>query len=217
MCIICVILINSDTKKEMNTQAITNTDALSEVQKQFLKEFLRDGDLNASLERVGIDMVLYLSWRKTKLFDSRFKEVRSLYFSTLREMARDAALKNMYEAIEDGFITEKKVERTKIWSEKLQEFVENSRITITQKEVPFAYYKEFLGANKLEEAINQLMVEGAITQDQARDLVSISEEAAQRSQDVFNKTNEDDKQISDRKAIAILKTAIMGAMGDGDN
>lgn len=190
-----------------------------EQQLVFLERYLNEkGDVDKVLKSMSLEMNHFLSWRKDREFDSKYKDTQRVLISHLNCENYIMGLRRLNEILNKGYQEEVvSVKQRVIQKPILADDDDDNIVSIVEYEVDRKSIKKpippqmislALQQNSLIQAINTLSTQGILPDKVARQLMAKSEEIANQMQSVFE-AKDDNQKMSENKAIELIKKAIL--------
>jgi hypothetical protein len=188
---------------------IQGINQLTDIQKQFLTIFMREGDIELSLEICNVEVAHFLSWRDNHpTFDTIYRSFLRQYITFVREKMSLIAHNWALKVIKDGgeistdfkVITKKNAKGETVGTE-----VHN---TTKKSPVPQAALKLAVNSTDINEAILTMANEGLLPANKIKRLLASAESITTEMQDVFSDGEAKDT-MSVESAVELFKAALM--------
>lgn len=186
--------------------------SLTNAQQNFLSVFSRTGDVDKALDKIGVEMQHLLTWcQQHKEFDLEYRRIKKFFVTHVKEKCYLMAIQQIHDMLVEGHTTEKHIVQKSTMNGDGDLTGFETTMKTVEKPIPMAVYQYVLQESSLLRAIQQLANEGLLSSDQYKKLINIADDITERSQTIFsNETGGD--QMSEAKAIALIKTAIVGTL-----
>lgn len=188
---------------------IGDLSVMNDAEIKFLKVYqFYQGNGNKALKACGIEENHLNLWMEDDDFAQNFYSIRSEIASYLLSEFRFNYLKMVQNLVVNG-CREKQVTRTTQTNKNGVTTIRSSSKT-TIKMIPESYIKNLLNYENVENSINNLAQQGLIPKSIARKFLTTAYEYQSKLQECFG-TDEDSDKLSDEKAIALVKQALLGS------
>ena len=182
--------------------------SLSETQENFLSNYYNSlGNLQESLDNLGLEYLHFRSWLKDINFKAKFSEMQLDVNEFLTIENRAIANRRMNTILKEGIIETEEISCVEVDSN--DEIVRALTTRKVKRKEPLEVMKTIFSEKSTEYAINLLAERGVLAKPIARKLLSTANEYQQKLQDSFEIDNQDDM-INDTKTIALIKQAVIG-------
>jgi hypothetical protein len=182
---------------------------LTPEQQRFLSRYINNkGDFYKTIESMGLDASHIISWQQTyKEFESQFRETKRIVLQHLKDENYMMSLLRINEALQNGITQHTITQKHRIIDDGNSEF-ETTRTT-KHLGVPAWAIQESLKESSIVKAVNTLASEGVIPSAIARKILNSANKISNEIIESFD-ISPDAEFINDKKAIALIKAAILG-------
>jgi hypothetical protein len=182
---------------------------ITEEQERFLIRYVNSqGKFYDTLESLGLELIHFLAWREDDDFDYAYRNASRQIAQFIKEQNKMIALQEINKALVDGITHESVTNIHIIEPDGNTQF--QAKKQVVKRGIPAWAIKAAIREDNIVQAIATLVNEGVLPTPMARKLLAISERLTSDFQAVFD-IQDTKESISDRKAIALIKAAILGA------
>ena len=186
---------------------------LTETQSNFLSRYYNSlGDLQKSLNDLGLEYLHFREWLKTPYFKMKFNEMQLEVNEFLTIENTSIAKRRINTILKEGLIETEEISCIELDSN--NEVVRELTTRKIKRKEPVEAIRSILGEKSTEYAINLLSERGVLAKPIARQLLSTANEYQQKLQDSFELNKEDANINNDEKTIALIKQALIGSLED---
>lgn len=187
---------------------------LTNEQQRFLSRYVNNkGDFYKTVESMGLDAAHIISWQQNyKEFDNTFRETKRIVLQHLKDENYMMAILKINDALINGVTHHTVTQKHRVVDDKGNSEFEVTR-TSKQVGVPSWAVQEALKESSIVKAVNTLSAEGVIPASIARRILQSANKISEEIVASFD-VSPDSEFISDKKAVALIKQAILGASED---
>jgi len=183
---------------------------LTEEQQRFLLRYINNkGDFYKTVDSMGLDLAHVVNWQQVNAeFEAAFRSTKKDVIDHLKQENYMCALLKVNNALINGISQHTVQQKHKIGGDGESEF----EVTRTTKElgVPSWAIREALQENSIVKAVQVLANEGVLPAPIARRILQSANKISHEVMQSFDISPDSDF-INDKKAIALIKAAVLGA------
>lgn len=183
---------------------------LTPIQKKYLATYAETlGNTDECLEACNMQRLHLAAWLNEPIFKTTFSKVSKEVFFMLKSENEMLAMKNLNADLKRGYTFES-VTKTKSRDSDTGSF-EESETQFKKRSLTPAHYALAMGKNTFLEAVETLAKEGVLSDDQAKRLLSVTEELTAKAVKIMS-NDSGQKMNNEEKAVAALKQALIGVL-----
>lgn len=184
--------------------------ALTPEQQRFLSRYINNnGDFYKTVDSMGLDPAHIVSWQQVyKDFDEEFRKTKRIVLQHLKDENYMIAMLRINEILRDGVTQHSVTQKHRVINENGDSEFETIRTT-KHLGVPIAAIKMALQESSIVKAVDTLSAEGVIPSAIARKILQAANKISNEIIESFE-VSSDAEYINDKKAIALIKQAMLG-------
>lgn len=185
---------------------------LTQTQTAFINQYLKVRDIDAVLSNLNLTFHHVVKWCDNPYFDMEYRSAKQFILRSRKEESALMATEYIHKILSDGCVRER-VFSTKTMCNSDGEIVaiQTEQKTV-ERPIPVPILLQALGNSSTLKAIEQLANEGLLGNSQYKQLISLSEKISDEANKIMTHENEQNEEISEKRAIALIKQAVLGVL-----
>lgn len=185
---------------------------LTQTQHAFLSKYTRIKDVDQVLNELELTFLHIAKWCQEPEFDLEYRRIKRFILQAQKEEAALLASEYVLNVLRDGCIKERTHSVKTIKNADGDIVSIASEMKVTEKSIPVPMLLQCLQTSGVVKAVEELSTQGVLSSEQYKALLAISEKMTLEMEKVLSGTDTDKSEISEAKAIQLIKQAVLGVL-----